>query len=318
MNRTPAAADIAAALALPGIGPDALRPLRSKGMAHAHWLVADRGLVARIPRWSQTDLSPHDNLDTEVAAYRAAAACGHVPRLLDVIDPSHRLPMGAMLVAAVDGRPPHLPGDLPAIARALAAIHALPLPDAADRPPLASPPDPIRATADLVVRQAIWFDRIDLPATTRARLSAAVERVAALPGGGPPTALIGVDVHPGNFLVDATGKAWFVDLERMQYGLPVLDLAHATADTSTRFDPDVDAVLDAAAVGAFLAAWAEAVPAPLVDDARARFEEVRDLVRLRTLAWMARWKAEGAGSHGRAVDPAVRAHVDRVIGELLG
>lgn len=318
MSGTPAAADLAAALALPGIGPDDLRPLRAKGMAHAHWRVAGRRIVVRVPRWSQTDLDPAANLANEAAAYRRAAPSGHVPRLIDVLAPTDRLPMGALLVAAVDGRPPRLPDDLPAVARALAAIHALPLPDPADRPPLSSPADPVRATADLIVRQAAWFDRIALAPAVRTALSDAVAWAAGLPGAGPPSALVGVDVHPGNFLIDADGWAWFVDPERMQYGLPALDLAHATADTSTRFDPDVDAVLDPAAVAAFVDAWAAAVPAPVAEAARALFPTARRLVRLRTLAWMARWTADVGRTQGAAIDPAVRAHVDRTIADLFG
>ncbi|MFN8928121.1 MAG: aminoglycoside phosphotransferase family protein [Rhodospirillales bacterium] len=313
-----AAADLAAALAIPGVGPDDLRPLRSKGMAHAHWRAGDRGPVVRVPRWSQTDLAPLVHLETEAAAFRRAEPSGHVPRLLDVVAPSARLPMGALLVDAVDGRPPRLPADLAAVAAALAAIHALPLPVAADRAPLASPADPVRATADLVGRQAVWFERIPLPSTVRDRLSDEVAWAARLPGAGPPTALVGVDVHPGNVLVDRAGKAWVVDPERMQYGLPALDLAHATADTSTRFDPDVDALLGDADVARFVAAWAAAVPPDLSRDAATLFPVARRLVRLRTLAWMARWKADVGPAQGGAVDPAVRAHVDRVITALLG
>ena len=36
------------------------------------------------------------------------------------------------------------------------------------------------------------------------------------------------DTHPGNFIVDRSGLAWFVDLEKVHVGSPAIDLAHAT------------------------------------------------------------------------------------------
>ena len=36
------------------------------------------------------------------------------------------------------------------------------------------------------------------------------------------------DTHPGNFIVDRAGIAWFVDLEKVHVGSPAIDLAHAT------------------------------------------------------------------------------------------
>ena len=75
--------------------------------------------------------------------------------------------------------------------------------------------------------------------------------VAARARAAAPTALIVTDSHPGNFVVDAAGKAWFVDLEKAMYALPAIDLAHATLYTSTRFDPEIDAVLTRAETRAF-------------------------------------------------------------------
>jgi aminoglycoside phosphotransferase (APT) family kinase protein len=47
---------------------------------------------------------------------------------------------------------------------------------------------------------------------------------------------VAFDGHPGNFVVDAHGRAWLVDLEKARYGHPAVDLAHATLYTSTTWD----------------------------------------------------------------------------------
>jgi aminoglycoside phosphotransferase (APT) family kinase protein len=314
---SPSAEDIAAAIPLAAIRPADLVPMRAKGMAHAHWRIAGRSLVVRVPRWSQIDLDPAANLTNEATAFRRGHASGHLPRLDAVVAPSARLPMGALIVAEIRGRPPRVPEDMPAVARALAAIHSLPLPPIGLRAPLADPADPILATVALIERQSTRIDAADLAAVTRDRLRAEMAWAATLGSEGPPTALVGTDVHPGNFLLDPQEKAWFVDPERMQYGHPALDLAHATIDTSTRFDPDIDAVMGEEDVAAFLAEWTSAMPRDVAAGAMALFPTARRLIRLRTLVWMARWKTEGARLYGSAIEPDVKAHVDRVIDMML-
>ena len=59
------------------------------------------------------------------------------------------------------------------------------------------------------------------------------------------------DTHPGNFIVDQDGIAWFVDLEKVHVGSPAIDLAHATLATSTLWHPDVGKVLSRDEVGVF-------------------------------------------------------------------
>lgn len=309
--------------AVPGLDelPDtALEPLRTKGMAHAHIRLRGRGRVVRIPLWSQVGLDPAANLAHQAAAFARAAASGHTPVLHAVLPPDPELPMGALVVQEVAGRPPRLPGDLPALARALAALHALPVPPPAARPPLAAPSDPAAATLALIERQAACFERAGLDPTVRRVLAeelARVRRLVADPPAPPaPVALVGTDTHPGNFLIDDAGKAWFLDLEKAQYGLPAIDLAHTTLYTSTTWDPDVATVLTPAEVAGFYRAWSEAVPAALKAQS-AWFAPARRLTWLRTLSWMARWKVEGMARFGGAVDPAVLAHVRARIADFF-
>ena len=58
-----------------------------------------------------------------------------------------------------------------------------------------------------------------------------------------PLTIALADTHPGNFIVDADGVAWFVDLEKVHIGSPAIDLAHAILPTSTLWHPDVGQTL---------------------------------------------------------------------------
>ncbi|HEY0835872.1 MAG TPA: phosphotransferase, partial [Azospirillum sp.] len=159
---------------------------------------------------------------------------------------------------------------------------------------LASPADPVAATLALVERQATHFDAAGLAPAARARIAEELDAARRDRHDlSMPVTLVGTDVHPGNFLIDAAGKAWFTDLEKAQYGHPGIDLAHASLYTSTMWDPEVAAALEPADVAAFHDAWAAAVPADLAAAVRPWLQPLRRLTWLRTLSWMARWKVEG-------------------------
>jgi len=280
--------------AFSGLTAADLEPLPLKGVAHDHVRLRGCCVVARIPRWSQVGLDPAANLAYQATAFARAAAGGHTPELAAVLEPGPTLPMGALLVGEIVGRPPRLPTDMPAIARALAALHRLPLPPSSERPPLASPVDPVAATLALVERQAAYFDTAGLAPAARTRLAEELEAARHdRPDLPLPITLVGTDVHPGNFLIDATGKAWFTDLEKAQYGHPGIDLAHASLYTSTMWDPAVAAALSPDDVTAFHAAWEAAVPPDLAAAVRPWLRPLRRLTWLRSLSWMARWKVEG-------------------------
>jgi aminoglycoside phosphotransferase (APT) family kinase protein len=277
-------------------------------MAHAHFRLPD-GALARVPRWSQIGLDPAANMRHQATAFTRASPSGHTPHLLGILEPGPDLPMGALLVEEIIGRPPRLSEDFPAIANALAAIHALP-----------SEPtgNPIAATVQVIERQAPYFAKAALPPETLAHLTAELEWVRTLPTTpAPPITLVGTDTHPGNFLIDADGKAWFVDLEKATDGLPAIDLAHATLYTSTTWDPDVAAVLTPAETASFYEAWSLAAPPAVVEATRPWFTSARRLTWLRTLSWMARWKVEGSAAHGAGVDPRTLDHVQARIEDFF-
>lgn len=234
-----------------------LEPLPDHGLAHAHLRLAGTGVLARIPKQSQMGLAAADNLAYQAACFERAAASAHTPRLHGVLPPSAALPRGALLVEQIVGRPARLPQDLGAIAQALAAIHSLPLPAGGARAPLLDPADPLALLRDEIEAQAVHFDAAGLAPPARAAIDAQRGALARLCAGSarPPKRLIAFDAHPGNFIVREDGHAVLVDLEKMRYSLPPLDLAHATLYTSTTWDRASHAVLAPADVQGFQARW---------------------------------------------------------------
>lgn len=297
------------------VTPETLEYLPSKGLAHDHVRIRGEGMLVRIPRWSQLGLDPGTNLTHQAACFQRAGLSGHVPACRHRLPPDANLPMGGLVVDEVVGRPPRLPEDLPAIATALAALHALPLPAPEDRPPLASPLDPLAATRALVKAQAPWFRRARLAESVLRILDTEQGRLDDCPASAPLT-LIGTDTHPGNFLLDAAGKAWLVDLEKAQYAHPALDLAHAILYTSTTWDPECGRPIDRRDEVIFLRAWAAEVSPACRQAVRRVWPWVRRLVWLRSLTWMARWRVEGETLGGQ-LPPSLIRHVAARIADFF-
>ena len=268
----------------------ALEPLPDQGLAHAHMRLVGSGVLARIPKQSQMNLHAAGNLAYQAACFERAAASGHAPRLHGVLPPSAALPRGALLVEEIVGRAARLPQDLNAIAEALAAIHSLPLPDAAARVPLLDPADPLALLRGEIEAQARHFDAAGLAPAARTTIESQRRALERLCAGAerPPKRLIAFDAHPGNFIVRADGRAMLVDLEKARYSLPPLDLAHATLYTSTTWDLASHAVLSLDEVRAFQRHWlsrctgAEAWSAWLVP--------LRAAMWLWSVSWCAKWR----------------------------
>lgn len=304
-----------------------LEPLPDQGLAHAHWRLAGRGVLARIPKQSQMDLPAAANLAYQAACFTRASASGHAPRLHGLLPPSDALPRGALLVEEIVGAPARLPHDLPAIADALAAIHSLPLPAAASRAPLRDPADPLAELREQIDAQAVHLDAARLDRASRSAIEARRAALAAWceRSHRSPKRLIAFDAHPGNFIVRADGRAMLVDLEKARYGLPPLDLAHATLYTSTTWDIASSAVLSVAEVQAFQARWLSRC-----DGAGAWHDDLlplRSAMWLWSITWCAKWRVlssreprsggdgeDWSGGHSEAALVAhVRGRVDHYL-----
>ena len=283
--------------ALPGIDVAALEPLADKGLAHWHVRMIGTGLLARIPKQSQMELEAEQNLAYQQACFARAAASGHTPRVHEVLRPSAALPRGALIVDEIAGRSPRLPEDVPAIARALAAIHGLDLTPPPLRPPLLDATDPLADLLDEVRSNAEYLDAARLDQAARgmieSELAAFAHRVAA--PERPPKALIAFDAHPGNFVITPDGRAILVDLEKARYAYPPLDLAHATLYTSTTWDVDSVSVLTIEEIAAVYRAWAAAMGESAASW-RHWHTPLRRAMWLWSVTWCAKWRALSADS----------------------
>ncbi|HXV25265.1 MAG TPA: aminoglycoside phosphotransferase family protein [Alphaproteobacteria bacterium] len=307
-----------------------LEPLNVKGIAHDHLRLSGSGLLLRVPRQSQFALPPEDNLRYQAACFERAFPSGHTPRLEGVIRPRPGLPMGALLVEEIVGRPMQLPGDLPRSAEALAAIHCLPVPAPSERAPLADHSDPLTGTLGFIERQWVWREKTRLHPETLAQLEEEVAWARALAAGvhpPQPVTLVMTDSHPGNFLVEAGGRAVFVDLEKMLYGAPAIDLAHHTLYTSTTWDVDAAGVLSDDQTEAFHDAYLRRLPPDLSGAILPWIGPLRRLTWLRTVTWAIKWLAltqpPGPGEQrdedwsATQMSPAYRAHVAAKVADFL-
>lgn len=274
--------------------------LADTGLAHRHLRLADSGVLARVPKQSQMQLAASDNLVYQAACFERMAPSGHTPRLIGVLPLSAHLPRGALLVEEIVGRPAHLPEDLPALALALAAIHRLPLPDSDARPPLLDPGDSLAALLQEIEAQAVHLSGVQVAPLSRTRIESVMQRVRHHMSGwsGPPRRLIAFDAHPGNFLLRSDGHAVLVDLEKGRYGLPALDVAHATLYTSTTWDVTHGVALDSTAIADTYLRW-QAALGPNVSGDRDSWLVLRTAMWLWSVTWCAKW----LGTAARAADP---------------
>ncbi|WP_169816595.1 aminoglycoside phosphotransferase family protein [Rhodovibrio salinarum] len=315
------------------LGADELTPMAVKGLAHEHLRVGQRGWVLRVPKQSQFAFGAQDNLTYQAACFERVSASGHAPRLAAVLTPSEELPMGALVVEEIVGRPPRLPDDLPALAAAMARVHHLPVPSPMDRPPLADHSDPVAGAMAEITAQAEYLDAADLDPAAREELEAELDWARAfaarVEGAAQPIRLVLTDTHPGNFLITDDGKAVIVDLEKALYGSPGTDLAHATLYSSTTWDPDTYADLSLDALGGYYSHYLEAVGPELAQQLRPWLVPLRRITFLRALTWCVMWSVEhrraartDAAGHGRDwsadnTDPALIAHVADRVAEYL-
>lgn len=303
-----------------GLTPEQLEPLPQKGLSHAHWRIAGKRLVVRVPRAAANGPETAARLARQAAAFERASASGHAPRLHGVLPPVDQLAGGALVVDEVVGRPPRLPQELPALAAALASLHALALPAPEDGPPLPEPRDPFALTVSAIAAGLRGPAAAGLEPEAAAALDAELEWLEAYARAiklrpAPPRTLALADTHPGNFLIDAQGRAIFIDLEKAHYGQPAIDLAHATLPPSVDWDPDCAAELSPEAILGFYCHYLERVGLGLASAIRPWLLPCRRLTWLRTTGFFLTWRAGSAA--GAALDPRMRTHVAAVVARHL-
>ncbi len=315
-------ADLASALAgRLGIDAGKIAAMPAKGVAHDHYRIAGQGLVIRVPKdlpWAAPAL---EHLAYETACFRRAEPSGVTPRLAEVLKVGPDLPRGALLVEEIVGRPVHLPGDLGEVAVALGRLHSVEIPPPAGRSPL---PDhggegPSAATLALIAKHAGFLGEADISNESRQALQDewdwAQAWVAGL-RGSEPLALVGSDTHPGNFIIQPNGSARFVDLERVLYGSPVIDLAHASLPTSLSWDRSVTGEADRPDIVRFYRRYLDTVGPRRGEALKPWLMSARRLTWLRTMMWFVRWEAISAAG-GLQIDDGLAAHIRSRIAAFL-
>lgn len=321
MTDTPDREQIAGLLHSSGIAPDItaddLSVLSTKGMSHDHWRIGETGLVLRLPRMHQWNLEARDALTYQQTAFQRAARSGHTPDCHAILPPSLALPRGALVVDEIVGRAPMLPDDLSAIGESLAALHLLPNPDPDGFAPLRIHRNPVSSTLQVIEEQAVFLSRAGIEPESNAAIREDLDWARRFASRGEPDfdlCLVGTDTHPGNFLIDDQGKAWFVDLEKSLYGAAPIDLAHATLATSTGWDPDCTGMPEGADVERFYQRYLDAVGRDRAAMLGPWLLPLRRLTWLRTITWFARWCAQWSDSeHAAMRDSRMSAHVRRHI-----
>lgn len=268
-----------------------LELLLAKGLAHDHVRLGSTGLLARVPKQSQLGLDALSNLTYQRACFERAAPSGHTPHCVACIAPTRGLPRGALVVDEIVGRPAALPSDLPGVARALAAVHALPVAPQAERAPLFAPADPLALLWQEIQAQAVHLDALPWSDATRCAVDRELARLDALLARPerPGIHLIAFDAHPGNYIARPDGRIFLVDLEKCRYSYPGLDLAHATLYTSTTWEAASNAVLQVEDVLAFHAQWEQCVGRLRAVEARPWHAPLRRAMWLWSLTWCAKW-----------------------------
>jgi aminoglycoside phosphotransferase (APT) family kinase protein len=303
-------------------------PLPATGTAHGHVRLPD-GRLARVAYAHEGDASATGRLQAQAFAFRYLEPAGRTPRLHDVVLPRAGLPGGALIVDFIDGRAPRLPDELALMADTLARIHALPLPPASA--PLPRQGNPFVDTLEGIELNARRFlDKAVLDEGARGEIT---EELRAMRGLVPvlgrhtqPLTMALADTHPGNFLVDRAGIAWFVDLEKVHVGSPAIDLAHATLPTSTLWHPDVGTLLTRDEVLAFYDAYLARVGAAQAAALQPWLVPMRRLTWLRTTLFMSRWRVETRSPRDPAnpaqwsdagLDARMKAHIDARIDQCF-
>ncbi len=274
---------------------DALCVMPTSGLAHDHVTIEGTDWLLRVPRQSQMRLNAAENLTYQKTCFDRMSASGHTPECRLFIPPSDELPMGALLVRRIHGEVLQLPRQLELAAEALAAIHALPLPEHSQRAPLIDQSDPMADTLTEVLTQADYLPQAQLPTDTvkmiEEEIAAAKKDVAQL--AVSPIALVSFDAHPGNFIVEQdTQRAYLVDLEKGRYGGAGFDLAHASLYTSTTWDTATYAELSSDDIQNFYAAWSDAMPPALSAQWQLYLLPMRRLMWLWSITWCAKWQVE--------------------------
>ena len=302
--------------------------LPATGTAHGHVRLPN-GHLARVAHAHEGDATASVRLYTQAEAFRYLEPAGRTPRLHGVMHARPGLPGGALIVDFIDGRPPRLPDELGALAETLARIHTLPLPAAGS--PIPRQVNPFLETLELIELSATRF--LDKAVPDAAACAEIADEIRLMSGEATtlgrreqPLSVALADTHPGNFIVDRQGIAWFVDLEKVHVGSAAIDLAHVTLPTSTLWHPDIGRALTPPQVRSFQDDYLARIGEERAARLRPWLVPMRRLTWLRTTLFMARWRVETRSPRNPSnptqwsdagLDHKMRRHIDAHIDQFF-
>ena len=259
--------------------------LTEAGLAHWHFRLVGSDKIVRIPKQSQMNLAPLENLRYQKTCYQAMLPSGNTPRCYKLISPNRYLTNGALVVEEIKGDEVNLKKDFLKIAKALTNIHALPT---NKKTIIWKPDQPIKAMLKEVADQMVYLEQSPQSKKVShlilSEFNEVKRKIKSLNFEKVPLALISFDCHPGNFIINEEGKAILVDLEKCRYSYPGFDLAHASLYTSTTWGKTKQELpqnlLNSKEVITFYQKWLRGMP---LDHA---LKTLPSLLILRTLMWL--------------------------------
>lgn len=290
-------AQIAAEILGKTIYPHHLETVPSTGLTHDHIHISGTGKLLRIPvAENQLGLSAEAYLQQQQACYAAAHPSGHTPKCFGYLPPSEVLPYGALIIEQIMNiRPVILPQDWPAIALAMAAMHQI-KPEDCDASKMEIAEYPFASQGLMPGGYlAEYLAHESLSDEVRKILQAALRpiqnEIEELKAQTLPVRLIGGDAHPANFGIDCvTGKAWFLDLEWVSFGLPLIDLGDGSLVITQAMEPNLKICYDRTGQQAFKNAWHVAADEEL-QKLSPELHALSDRIRgLASIAWLISWQ----------------------------
>lgn len=275
--------------------------------------------LLRVNLGSQMHLP--DQIGYEAAALRLLEGSGRTPRVLYVDGSRSAVPHGVLVEELLPGRPLVYESDLPRAARILADVHAQPAPADA---PLVTPAHPLAAVvdecADMFGVYRSWPHADSAVLARVDQLFESAQAIARTDRARPaPTErrIVNTELNSSNFLMNDDGTTpgktgggvpaatratdYLIDWEKPVLGEVEQDLAHFLAPTTTFWKTDT--ILTRAEMGAFLAAYEEAVAGRFaLTGMRERFEEYLVVTCLRGITWCAMALTEYLGANRAATN----------------
>ena len=277
--------------------------LTDLGLAHWHFRLigSDKissGKIIRIPKQSQINLPPLENLIYQKNCYQTTFASGTTPQFYELIHPNRYLKNGALIVEEIRGREVNVKEDFLKMAEALVKLHSLSTDE--KNPVIWQPSRPIEAMLKEVAEQMTYLERSPLGRQVSHLIVNEFKKVnrkiAELHFQSIPLALISFDCHPGNFIVNEKNQAILVDLEKCRYSYPGFDLAHATLYTSTTWGKNqqelAQNLLDDKEMIAFYEKWLQSMPRDYALKSLPSLLILRTLMWLWSVSWCGKWLIE--------------------------